>query len=468
MNKKILLISAPSSIEVYAKSKIRVSIPHFPYISLAVLASSLIKHGHNVKVLDLSISESPKEELIRTINDFKPDFVGVTFTTALYNEVKKLVGLIKKINPKITIIAGGTHISTLPKETLQDTKIDLGIIGEGDFAILDIINGMPFKYINNLVYRHDRSIIVNERREYIKDLDKLPFPAWFLFDIKKYKSSRLNSKKNPVGPMETSRGCPYSCIFCNKNVFGKLFRVKSYQRVVAEIEYMLSIGFRELHVQDDMFTTDLVRAKKICDEIIKRKLNFPWNLYNGIRVDRIDEEILLKLKQAGCYRISLGVESGNQQLINNIKKGITLEQIRNAFRLTKKVGIETIAFTMIGLPGETEETMQQTIDFVKELDPTIPKVSITTPLPGTPLFDDLRKQGLIKSCEWSDYVFHAPTKIYTHPNLDWKIIYKYYNKFYRETMMNSSYIAKRIVRGVRTGELFWDVYYFVKSLRYGW
>ena len=155
---KVLLIAAPSSIEVYARSKIRVSIPHFPYISLAMLGSSLIKNQHKVKILDLSISDNPKRELAKTVERFNPDFVGVTFTTALYNEVKKLVNIIKQINPRIKIIAGGTHISTLPRETMQETKVDIGVIGEGDFAILEIVNRKPLKDIKNAVYRKNNKI----------------------------------------------------------------------------------------------------------------------------------------------------------------------------------------------------------------------------------------------------------------------------------------------------------------------
>jgi anaerobic magnesium-protoporphyrin IX monomethyl ester cyclase len=213
---------------------------------------------------------------------------------------------------------------------------------------------------------------------------------------------------------------------------------------------------------------DLSRVKAICDEIIRRDLRVNWSVYNGIRVDRIDRELLEKLKASGCYRVNIGIESGNQGILDGIHKGITLEQARLVSRVSKKVGIETIGFYMIGLPGETEETIKQTIDLAVDLDLDLSKVSIAIPLPGTRLFEEWAAEGRIKTFDWEKYNFHSKT-IYDHPNLDTPTILKYYNLFYRRVYLRPRYLWRRLWRGVKTGDLFFDAYYFLKILfKFGW
>ncbi len=174
------------------------------------------------------------------------------------------------------------------------------------------------------------------------------------------------------------------------------------------------------------------------------------------------------MKKAGCYRVSFGVETGSQEILNRINKGITLQQIRKAFNIAKEAGIETIGFFMLALPGDTKESMEQTIKFAKELKPDIPKVGITIPFPGTVLYNDWQSKGIIKSKNWEEYNYHSPSKIYNHPNLDWDTITKYYKKFYRELYLNPDFISRRFIRGIKNGELLSDMFYFLKTLRYGW
>ncbi|MBW2981159.1 B12-binding domain-containing radical SAM protein [Candidatus Woesearchaeota archaeon] len=463
MPKKVLLVNPPSSLRAYSKSKIKVAIPEIPILNLATLAGSLILAGHDVQILDLAISPSPLKDLVKKLESFNPNFVGVTCTTPLFHEAANTSREVKKINKEMVVIAGGSHPTALPEDTLLNSDIDIVVMGEGDYIICDIVKGKKLSEIKGICFRKNGKIIKNERCGYIEDLDKLPYPAWHLFDIKKYKTPRLTSKKNPVGAIETSRGCIYNCTYCNKKIHGTHFRFKSAKRVVDEMEYMLNAGFNEIHIWEDQFSTDLPRAKKICDLIVERGLKFPWNIFTGIRVNCIDEEFLRKAKRAGCYSISFGPESGNQHLLNNIRKGITLDQCRRAFKLARKVGIETVAFFMLALPGETEETMKKTIDFAIELDPDYAKGTMTLPFPSTPLFDELDKKGLIKSKDWSLYNFHNTTEVYTHPNLDWDTIQKYYDLFYRKFYFRPKYIARRIAKGLLNGNVFYDIYYFIKN-----
>ena len=223
------------------------------------------------------------------------------------------------------------------------------------------------------------------------------------------------------------------------------------------MEFMLQCGFREIHVQDDNFSANLDRAKQICDQIVARGLKFPWMLMNGIRVDCVDIELFEKLRTAGCYLIGLGIESGNQTVLDHVNKGITLDMIRNAVKLAKEAGVDTYGFFMLALPSDTKETMRQTIHFARELDLDIAKFDITIPYPGTRLFREWDAQGRIKSKNWSDYTHHQDEhRIYDHPNLDWETIQHFYRKAFRDFYLRPRYIWTRFRRSVRRGEVLKD------------
>lgn len=460
---RFLLINPSQSVSVYRKSKLKAALSEIPLLSLAVLGAMLEKNGIKPKILDLSVSENPAQDLEKTIKEFSPQFAGITFTTPLAYEAKEIAKKIKEINPKITIIAGGVHSSAMPLEVINRSCFDIAVWGEGDETIVEIAKGKELAKIKGIAYRKGHKPVITPKRELIENLDSLPFPAWHLYDLSKYKTSRLTSRKSPVGAIATSRGCVFNCSYCNKSVFGRKFRYMSPERVVDEMEHTLKCGFKEIHIWDDNFSTIIDRAKKICDIIIERKLNFPWCLETGIRVDCADQEFFDKAKKAGCYAVYMGVESGDDEILKRIGKEITTDMVRRTFKMAKKAGMETVGFFMIGLPGETIEKMEKTIKFATELEMDYAKVTITVPFPATRLFEELDKKGLIKTRDWRKYNFHTPAKVYTHENLDWDTLDKYYHKFYRKFYFRPKYLAKRIGNGILTGRIFWDFYYFVKT-----
>lgn len=471
MKKRVLLICPHSAIEVFKESKISVVIPRIPYVSLASLAGILLQGGHSAKILDLSISENPFKDLVDSLIGFQPDFVGITFTSGLCKEAGELANQIKIFNSSIKTIAGGAHASIFPAEAIEKYNFDFAIFGEGEITLLELVSSeKDLSAIRGLAYKNsENKVIINQPRELISDLDSLPYPAYYLYNAKNYHSPKVTSKKSPVAAIETSRGCPYGCVFCSKHIFQRRFRPKSAKRVVDEIEILLNLGYKEIHIWDDCFSADLNHPKKICDEILRRKLKFYWNVYNGIRVDRVDEELLMKLKEAGCYRISFGIESGDQGILDRAKKGVTIEQIKKAVKIAKKVKIEALGFFMIGLPGETPRTIQKTIDLAIELDLDLIKIGIATPLPGTEFFDEWERRGLIRSHNWPDYILHTTKRIADYPNLEGKDIFDYYNLFYHKIYLQPHFIWKRFVYGLKTGEIFYDIYYFFKIfLRFKW
>ena len=453
---KILLIS-PSFGSVYEKTNLKNVAPMTPHTGLAYIAGSLLNHGHEVKIFDFNLYNDD-QKFIKELKDFSPDFVGINFVTSLIREADRILKIVKENNKKAILVGGGPHCSSEPESSLKETRLDIAVIGEGDFTILDIVDEKKLSEIKGIAYRENNKIFINEKRDFIGNLDTLPFPAYHLYEIEKYKIPSVVAKKNPVVWLETSRGCPFGCVYCNKTIFGRIFRVKSPERVIKEFIKVKKLGVKEVHILDDSFTNNIERAKKICDLLIEKEVGMIWCTASGIRVDRVDLELLKKMKQAGCYRIHVGIESGNQNILNRIKKGITLEQVRRAVKWAKEAGLDVGGYFMIGLPGETKETMRQTIDFAKSLNLDLAKIAICMPLPATELFSELDKKGLIKSYDWVNFNFYTPAStIYDHENLSWEIIQQYSKKFYREVYLNPFYILNRFKKSIRDKTIIEDI-----------
>ena len=251
---KILLFNPPTRKNVYLSTNTRIGAPSYPSLTLATLAANLINE-HEVKIIDLELEDNVHEALSGLIDSFKPDIVASSANTPSYPVIKDLMTATKENHPEITTIAGGVHITALPEEAGKEDCFDILVLGEGDVTIPEILSG-PIKDVPGLIYKDalSRKTITTQKRKLISDLNAMPYPAWQLFSLKSYKNSRLSSRINPVGLIETSRGCAFQCNFCNKLTFGSEYRVKEPKRVVDEMEYMLKAGFKEIHITDDSFT----------------------------------------------------------------------------------------------------------------------------------------------------------------------------------------------------------------------
>lgn len=464
MSKKSVLLVNPSLEEVYKDAKIKEAVPHYPPLNLLTIAGSLIKKDHKVSLLDFDLvgAKNQNEILRKRLEEFNPDIVGFTFGTPTYTQCKEMAKIVKERNKKTLVVAGGSQPSASPKDVLRDSEIDIVICGEGDFSILEIADAKDYSKILGIGFKTKGKIMLTPNRPYIKDLDVLPLPAFELINIYDYYVPPSFCRKSPAMMIETSRGCAWGCTYCTKAVFGRNFRFKSPQRVVDEFKYMIKMGYKEIHITDDMFTTSKERVKEICRLLKEQKVEVVWACSNGIRADRTDEELIQLMYDSGCYRVSYGVESGNQQILNNIEKQQTLEQVRNAFRICNKVGMETTAYLMLGLPGDTEETMQQTIDFAKEIKPTIAKFDILVPLPSTPLYDAW-KGKYFQEKDWDNFNFHSAKNLYNHPNISWKILNKYYNKSYRSFYLRPTYIINRFFSSLIKGRVLIDLRLALKT-----
>ncbi|OGS22575.1 MAG: hypothetical protein A2252_03080 [Elusimicrobia bacterium RIFOXYA2_FULL_39_19] len=462
-NNSALFINVPSAFNAYAGSKLHAGIQIYPLLAYANLAAVLRQKGAEVKILDLGIYGT-FYKLIPTIQEFKPGFIGVTCTTPLFHEAAEISRIARKLLGKdVLLVIGGPHASAIPEEALKESEFDIAVIGEGEVTLSEIWDGKSFEQIAGISYKKDGNVYSNSARETIKNMDDLPLPALDLYDVSRYMCSKSMSRKSPVTNMETSRGCPAKCSFCNKNISGRRYRIKSAQRVLEEIKLTLQLGYKEIRVIDDQFCADKKHAREICELILKNNLKFPWSLAAGIRVNNADLELLKLAKRAGCYQVGIGFESGDQKSLDSIDKDITLEQSVRCMEIVKKAGIESIGFFMFGLPADTEESLNKTIKFATKLLPDLAKVTITMPFPGTKLFDQYEKANAIKTRDWKKYNFHRAGDVYTHPNLSFETMEKYYNIFYRKFYFNPRYIIRRFFRSLFRMSIHRDIYYFLQT-----
>ena len=447
---KVLFINPPNQNEIISCNPeiIKKERGYDPPLGILYLAAYLEKKSdHQISIIDAQVEKLNYEQLTGRIKEISPDVIGITAMTFTLIDVIKVIEIAKKINPQIKIILGGPHAHIYFKETLDIPGVDFVVLGEGEKPLLELLNniGNPeeLKKVKNLAFKYNDQIIITEYDEYNKSLDELPFPARHLIPYKKYWS--ILSGNKVITTMFTSRGCPYQCTFCDRPNMGKLFRARSAENVVNEIEECLKMGIEEIFIYDDTFTVDKQRVINICNEIIKRNLKFSWDI--RARVDTVNQEILEKLKQAGCTRIHYGVESGTEKILKVLNKGINLNQIKEAFNLTKKIGISTLAYFIIGCPTETKEDILETIKFAKKLNSDFVQVTLLTPFPATKIYNDALSQGIIKEDYWLEFAKNPKpnfkTKYWTK-ELSNEELFGLLNYAYKQFYLRPNFILKTL------------------------
>lgn len=365
--------------------------PGHPNIGVAYLCAYLKKHGHQVKVYDDGLNN--KHSLTDSIKEFNPELVGITSFSYCYEYALDCIKKIKS-NFNIPVVLGGPHVCVAKKDVFNDSNVDFAIKREGEHSLVELIkaigeNKKDLHYIDNLIWRDGSQIIENQDRPFIGNLDDLPFPDYSFFEVEKYVSSKVRATA-----IITSRGCPYRCTYCATLLsMGRNFRKRSAENVFAEIKQRYEEGYREFDINDDCFSLDIERANKIFDLVIDSGLDVRFQCYNGFRVDKVNLNLLKKMKKAGFYFLAYGCESGNQDVLDNIKKAVTLEQVRNAVVWSKEAGIDCVVNFIVGHPEETYKQAQDTLKFAKSLNCNYVNFSNLIPYPGTEAYDWIKKQG---------------------------------------------------------------------------
>jgi radical SAM superfamily enzyme YgiQ (UPF0313 family) len=366
-------------------------------MGLAYIAGVLEKEGNEIQVQDFLVEKYSPKKLERKIVGFSPQIVGINSVTMNYPIASNILRDCKQFDEGVITVIGGPHVSFTPKETLQESPwIDIIVRGEGEITMSEISLGKELKDINGIAFRENNEIVMTPPQRWIENLDELPFPARHLFPIPRYLAFGGEC------PLITGRGCPFNCIFCvGHKMVGRRGRFRNPKFIADEMEEILSLGFSQINIVDDLLTLNHHHVYDICDEVMSRNLKFNWSAFS--RVDTVDRELLTRMKEAGCFFILYGVESGNQQILDTVKKKITLQKVREAVKLSKEVGIVAFALFIIGLPGETGETLAQTVDFVKELN-TPYGFHLLNPFPGTELREKAKEYGLkILTNDWLRY-----------------------------------------------------------------
>ena len=444
-----------------------------PHLALAYLGAVSERRGDTVRVYDADVED---QSLTDFLHEFKPHLVGITTNTPQVKQSWRTAAAIKQ-EMDIPIVLGGPHVSVVSEEldfeSIRQPQVDMVVRGEGEgpwLAISNIVDeylrdqpeftaqglmdpaldlfrdtlGVSYKTADGQLHR-------NADAPVIADLDSLPSPAYHLFKMGRY--TNLQPATDAIDgsrsfSIMTSRGCPYRCTFCSQSIMPIKWRARSPENVIEEWRHLVrDLGALEIGVLDDSANIRRNRLHELSDALIANKLNHvPWIFVNGIRANLADYDLLLKLKQAGLKRTAFGVETGDEQMIIKIDKHVDHDTIRQAFKNAKAAGLETIGFFIIGLPGDTRETMQKTIDFAIELDPMIANFSMMTPYPGTIVYEQVKKNGRFLMQDWEDYVFFDAKARYEMGDLTAELMEEMYRKAYRQFYWRPKYIARAMRR----------------------
>lgn len=424
-----------SSLEKYA-----------PMGSIA-LTGYIKEHNKNIdiEIYDTNVEkDSSIEKTIDFILKHNPQILGLTSMTTNIKAALKIAKAIKTIKPSIITVIGGIHPTVAPEHVLSNKAVDFIVMGEGEITFSEFLkninNPRNYKKIDGLGYKENGKIMLNKRRELIKNLDELPIPAYDLLKIEKYRSPY--GSRSPFISMIRSRGCPFQCIFCGvQNMFGRIYRSQSPERTIKEIDYLINkFNIKEISFKDSEFTLNQKNTAEFCDLLSKKNYDLIWSC--TARVDCGSLELYKKMKKAGCTTITFGMESGDQNILNILKKDITIEQINQAVKEAKKAGLKVSAGFIIGSPQETKETIMKSIKLSKKLNPDYVAFCFATPFPKTELREMAIKNNWLINPDSTAVAYME--LIMNATNLSNEELKKYMKKAYRSFYFRPLYILKRL------------------------
>lgn len=374
--------------------------PHLLPMSIGYLGAVLERDGYEIALIDQIAQQLSNEDLIREIEEARPDVIGLSVLTASASNVVEISLTLRSRLPDVFLVHGNHHASFFVDETLAAGHADAVIHGEGEETLLELVRELDsdaprLERVQGLSFRRDGAVVHNPLRPLIEDLDSLPYPAWHHFDLNAPAYSEMpmiGAYSTPL-PLQASRGCPHNCSFCSQDSAFKKVRMRRTDKLVDEIEFMVDrYGFKWFGFNDAYFPWTKRQGFEFADELIRRGLHKRTRWITENRVDQVDEELLIRLKESGLSTIFFGFESGNAEILARTKKGTTLAQGEAAVRACRKAGLTIIGFFMIGLPGDTVKTCKETVDFAIKLDCDFAKFAVTIPYPGSRLYEEMKNR----------------------------------------------------------------------------
>jgi radical SAM superfamily enzyme YgiQ (UPF0313 family) len=424
-----------------------------PPLGLAILAAQLEQHGFQVDIIDAQALQYSPEEIIANacIADDFYDIIGFTATTPEIESATKTSLLFRSAFPNARILFGGVHPTIFHRELVETGIADLVIRGEGEEPIVVLARSSDLSEVPGLTWKNKAGkVVVNALPEKLTDLDSLPLPAYHKLPMKLYRSALGAARKSPSIGMITSRGCPGTCTFCYSGMFGKIIRYASANRVLEHVTFLKkTYGIEEVSFYDDTFTTDRKRIIELCNLFIKEQLNLSWSCF--ARIDTVDKQLLDIMRNAGCHQIMYGFESSDDSVLKTINKRVTSKSYLDVVQMTRASGIDIRGAFMIGSPGETEQSVIQTIQFASNLGIQFAIFNITTPYPGTTLYNWAENKNCLIHHNWEDYDYaHPVMKLET---LSPESVQKLYRHAYRAFYLRPSYLIGRIPGLISSGLL---------------
>jgi len=403
---KILLILPPDihMIKTNVPSFVDQGIGVYPSLGLLYIATSILRRTDwQVELLDCKAENITYDTLEEEIQKRNPDVVGIQVLTFTSIDAILTAKTVKSINPRIYVIFGGPHVNIYPQESLSMPCVDFIILGEGEYSVCEFLEALraktDFGTIKGLGYKKHGELCINPQQKFISNLDALPYPDRTLLKWERYFS--IASEHSPITTMISSRGCPFHCLYCYRPHLGKEFRARSAENVVQEMSICQKMGIKDIFFYDDTFTVDRRRVLDICDLIVKQKVSIDWDV--RAHINTVDEVILSKMAQAGCRRIHFGVESGTPEIQKVLKKDLDLNKVKRVFSEAKKAGLKTLAYFMLGCPTETKKQIEQTVNFMLELNTDFVHISVATPFPSTEMYTLGFTQGLYQKDFWREF-----------------------------------------------------------------
>ncbi|KMY68317.1 hypothetical protein AAU61_01045 [Desulfocarbo indianensis] len=412
-------------------------------MGLAILGAVLEKEGHEAVILDAYAERIGLDGFRKwLLKQEEADYIGFSVTTPQVAFSLEQAKIAKEIFPDATVVMGGVHPTVMPEEILRESQVDLVVRGEAEISILELAAGKDPAEIAGVSWKGPHGAVHNPDAPVVKDLDSLPIPAYHLLPMHLYKPAAGANKRLPATSMLSSRGCPGHCTFCYRHT-GKVLRVLSGRRVAEEVKYLQeNYGIQEICFYDDTFTAKKQRVYDFLDAIREGNIDISWSCFS--RVDTVDENLLSAMKAGGCHQIMYGIESASEIILNNVRKRINLKLVEQAVRAAKKAKIDVRAAFMLGNPGETLETMRETLEYAIKLNPEIVIFNITTPFPGSEMFAWARENGFLVTEDWTKYDFAQ--SIMRLPTITTDEIQDFYGKAYRRFYFRPRYIFMRLAK----------------------